>query len=275
MCCSGRTKDGSQQALKQLHGFWTMTYSPTDLPTTTCRCSLKGGRHSFSMSRNGQRFVVFRDRRRHIIPGLIYCGAPRSHGLGVDPTIPCLNDVKPTCAELERFLPTDCEMSNYNAREIVIVRDPRDVVISEYFYLRISDSMEQFIRTRFESITSWIRQRWVWHTTVLRDSSLMLYYEDLQVSEVPYWTLASWFSLNATSAEIHTIVEATSKEALLTMQREGGIKQEHGRNPQVRVSTERNFNDYNLTTETIAWMNYTMSSLLPGILLCKYGLETA
>ncbi|CAN0536225.1 unnamed protein product [Ectocarpus sp. 12 AP-2014] len=78
-----------------------------------------------------------------------------------------------------------------SVRSLVIMRDPRNVVISEY-NMRTNGgdnpmsvgnrSLDEFVQWKFEVIVSWMHQRFMWHTgSLMGPSSRVEVYEDLQV----------------------------------------------------------------------------------------------
>eukprot|EP00752_Nemacystus_decipiens_P012849 g11376.t1 len=216
----------------------------------------------------GEVFLHFKPIPKHEIPGLEAKGScsrrsvshpnswgfqspcPSARDLTRDSLTACLPDTSPTCAQ---YMPP---LDPAVRRMAVIFRDARNVVISEYrmrvrVYHHHLPPLERYIRERFEILVAWIHQRWVWHTTALRDVSRVMSYEDLQEHPHHLMELAAFVGLNCTADEADD------------------VWQRHA-----FVNRRGDYTEHGLSDETLKWMNATMAKILPEAMLDRYGLTS-
>lgn len=216
-------------------------------------------------------FLHFVGRWKHVIPGMTTSSAPkdcqnggRKHRnffqdepvctSGLPPTRErlrgCLWDTSPRCFEFGKI--------TADKRTAVIVRDPREVILSErkmradyYHHAWVKKlTVDEFVRQRFETLVSWTHQRWVWHTqTAMNASSHVIFYEDLQADYLGMVDLAAFMGLDCSSEQ--------AKHVWLSHQSSG---------------PPRDYTTQGLEVETIEWMNATMARLLPVPMVYHYGL---
>lgn len=207
---------------------------------------------------------------KHIIPGMWKDSAPqhcrrgRVHKNYFQENQPCESDLPPSRKRLKECLwdtsPSCFEFENSRAdnRTAVVMRDPRDVILSErdmrieFFKHQwvIEWSIDDFVKKRFQDLISWTHQRWVWHTETLGDSSIILLYEDLREDYAYMVDLANFMGL----------------ECSLEQAKKVWLQHKHS-------SIPKSYSTSNLKTETIEWMNTTMAQLLPIELVNHYGLN--
>ncbi|CAM9270241.1 unnamed protein product, partial [Ectocarpus sp. 13 AM-2016] len=170
-------------------------------------------------------FLHFYGQHKHKIPGMHQHGFPlecrnggRIHQDSFMDLPPCELDEPPTRQRLTSCLwetSPKCvkrmSINRLSARSLVIMRDPRNVVISEY-NMRTNGgdnpmsvgnrSLDEFVRWKFEVIVSWMHQRFVWHTGPLMErSSRVEVYEDLQESHVGFIAIAAFMGLECSEAQ--------------------------------------------------------------------------
>ncbi|CAM9255875.1 unnamed protein product [Ectocarpus sp. 8 AP-2014] len=218
-------------------------------------------------------FLHFYGRHKHKIPGINQHLPPecrnggRIHGDTFMDLPPCESDEPPT-----RELLTSClwdtsprctqlmSMVRPSVRSLVIMRDPRSVVLSEY-KMRAklgrkpagigNRSLDEFIKWKFEVLVSWMHQRFIWHTGPLMErSSHIVIYEDLQESHVGFIDIAAFMGLECSETQAAKVWEAHRQRS-----RDGG------------------YNTYGLPVDTIRWMNITMATLLPPVLACRWEVQ--
>ncbi|CAN0070517.1 unnamed protein product [Ectocarpus sp. 12 AP-2014] len=165
----------------------------------------------------------------------------------------CLWETSPSCVER-------MTMVGPPVRSLVIMRDPRNVVISEY-NMRTDGgenlnavgnrSLDEFVKLRFQVIVSWMHQRFMWHTGPLMErSSHIEMYEDLQESHVGFIAIAAFMGLECSETQA-TRVWSAHRQPL-----RGGSYGTHG-----------------LPVETIRSMNTTMARLLPPTLALRWEVQ--
>eukprot|EP00904_Undaria_pinnatifida_P012542 jgi/Undpi1/8418/HiC_scaffold_25.g10886.m1 len=162
----------------------------------------------------------------------------------------CLWDTSPKCFEFGK--------SSADRRTAVIVRDPRDVILSERkmrleFYRQewVGEiTLDEFVRQRFETLVSWTHQRWVWHTqTAMNASSHVVFYETLQENYLGMIDLAGFMGLECSPEQAEKVWQSHQSSA-----------------------PPRDYSAQGLKVETIEWMNATMARLLPVSMVFHYGL---
>ncbi|CAN0450242.1 unnamed protein product, partial [Ectocarpus sp. 12 AP-2014] len=221
----------------------------------------------------GALFLHFDGNGKHYIPGMK--GEPhpgcdnggRPHENYFGDTPPCLDEEEtPTRERLRACLfNTSALCVQYMPsvdpdvrRSMVIIRDPRDVAMSEremrmkYYrdppWIRKA-TPDVFALKRFEILVSWTHQRYLWHTeTVMAPSSHVVFYEDLKDHHHGFIGMADFMGL------------ACSEEDALEVWRAHRNPAPHG-----------DYSTHGLQQETIQWMNETMARLLPPSLALRWG----
>ncbi|CAN0284169.1 unnamed protein product, partial [Ectocarpus sp. 6 AP-2014] len=218
-------------------------------------------------------FLHFQGRIKHIIPGMdlgipLKCrNGGRLHKEGFMDLQPCDSGESPTRERLESCLwNTTKRCVNYMTstdpavrRSIVLFRDPRDVVISEYkmrtqvFHRDpwiASLSLEEFVQFKFEVLVSWLHQRYMWHTgDLMGPSSHVEFYDELQQrSPVGFIGIARLMGLECSEDQAYKVWKAHKQASP-----NGGFATRVGE-------------------ETIQFMNATMARLLPPSVVIQWGL---
>ncbi|CAM9389589.1 unnamed protein product [Scytosiphon promiscuus] len=218
-------------------------------------------------------FLHFDGNNKHLIPGMSGHAHPgcdnggRAHFNYFGEYAPCLTDDPPTRELLRGCLwKTSALCVQYMPsvdpdvrRSIIILRDPRDVVISERgFRLEYYDdpvwmaqtSADEFVRRRFEIIVSWVHQRYVWHTeSVMAPSSHIVYYDDLKDNYRGLIDMAAFMGLNCSDDDAQRVWWSHRNA------------EPHG-----------DYTTHGLEDETIVWMNATMARLLPPALAARWAI---
>ncbi|CAM9463136.1 unnamed protein product [Ectocarpus sp. 6 AP-2014] len=216
-------------------------------------------------------FLHYKGSNKHVIPGMSWKGHPegcnqggRRHRNFFEDDPPCISGPASTREQLTGclwktssrcmgFVPTE------SRRTAVMLRDPRDVVLSEFRMRRdyyhqekvMAVSVDDFIWDRFQTIVSWTHQRWVWHTeTVLSESSHVMFYDDLQANPMGMIDLAAFMGLECSEDQARKVWESHQNAV------------PHG-----------DYTTHGLQLGTIEWMNATMASLLPTAVSLHWGLN--
>ncbi|CAM9575188.1 unnamed protein product [Scytosiphon promiscuus] len=228
-------------------------------------------RYEFEMlnADTGDVYLHFQGAWKHVVPGLeeskACTGGGIPHHNSFENFYPCSGASGLTRAELTACLPTVTpECTTYlppldpaRRRMAVIFRDPRNLIISEHrmrlevYHQKFKHigPLETFILRRFDIVVAWIHQRYVWHTTTLKDVSHVMFYEDLKDHPRHLADLAAFIGLDCTPEEAEDV-----------------FRRHTYANPPGDYTT------YGLSTETIEWMNATMSKVLPEVMVTRYGL---
>eukprot|EP00903_Cladosiphon_okamuranus_P009203 g8789.t1 len=165
-------------------------------------------------------FLHYKGGNKHIIPGMHMDHPPdgctnggKKHRNFFEDDPPCVSGGHPTRERLRGCLwDTADRCIQYSRGEFrrtaVVFRDPRNVVISEFymrrdFYHKLPHaiSLDDFILARFETIVSWTHQRWVWHTETLKENSFVAYYEELKGNHLGMIDLAAFMGLSCSEDE--------------------------------------------------------------------------
>jgi hypothetical protein len=132
--------------------------------------------------------------------------------------------------ELEHFTP---DRSHYQGKHVLLlVRDPRDVVVSCFFQAtrrknRYEGDMHTFIRSQTHGIRKIIRYYQIWDTSQhFPESFTLLRYEDMHVTpnESLRKALNFFGTTDVTDQEISDAVEFGSFESMKRMETEGSLK---------------------------------------------------
>ncbi|CAN0325939.1 unnamed protein product [Ectocarpus sp. 6 AP-2014] len=219
-------------------------------------------------------FLHFYGQHKHQIPGMHQQELPvecrnggRVHKDSFMDLPPCVLDERPTRQGLTSCLwktSPRCvkRMSIFRhfVRSLVIMRDPRNVVISEY-NMRTNGgdnpmsvgnrSLDEFVKWKFEVIVSWMHQRFMWHTgPVMKRSSHIEVYEDLQETHVGFIAIAAFMGLECSEAQAAEVWNAHRQRS-----RDGG------------------YGSHGVSEETIRFMNTTMARLLPPTLALRWEVQ--
>ncbi|CAB1106385.1 unnamed protein product [Ectocarpus sp. CCAP 1310/34] len=216
-------------------------------------------------------FLHFKGIHKHIIPGMdlgvpVSCrNGGRLHRDYFLDLQPCASDEMPTRDRLVSCLydtSASCVRHMPSAdpavrRSIVIMRDPRNVVISEYMMrTQVIErerwtrtfSLDEFIMWKFEVLVSWIHQRYMWHTgTLMGPSSHITVYEELQRSHLGLIDIAGFMGLQCSEQQAAKV----------------WIGRRH-------PSPSGGYASRGLSVETVSFMNATMARLLPPALALRW-----
>ncbi|CAN0313955.1 unnamed protein product [Ectocarpus sp. 6 AP-2014] len=219
-------------------------------------------------------FLHFYGQHKHKIPGMhqkvlpVECrNGGRVHEDRFMDLPPCELDESPTRQRLTSCLwDTSPSCTNRmsivrpSVRSLIIMRDPRNVVISEY-NMRTNGgakpmsvgnrSLDEFVKWKFEVIVSWMHQRFMWHTGPLMErSSHVEVYEDLQESHVGFIAIAAFMGLECSEIQAAQVWNAHKQ-----------------------LSHDGGYGTHGLPVETIRSMNATMARLLPPTLALRWEVE--
>ncbi|CAM9733943.1 unnamed protein product [Ectocarpus sp. 12 AP-2014] len=168
-----------------------------------------------------------------------------------DRLVSCLYDTSASCV---RHMPSADPAVR---RSIVIMRDPRNVVISEYMMrTQVIErerwtrkfSLDEFIMWKFEVLVSWIHQRYMWHTGMLMGpSSHITVYDELQRSHLGLIDIAGFMGLQCSEQQAAKV----------------WIGRRH-------PSPSGGYASRDLSVETVSFMNATMARLLPPALALRW-----
>ncbi|CAM9127032.1 unnamed protein product [Ectocarpus sp. 13 AM-2016] len=219
-------------------------------------------------------FLHFYGQHKHKIPGMNQPGLPvecrnggRVHEDRFMDLPPCELDESPTRKRLTSCLwdtSPRCtifmSMVRPSVRSLVIMRDPRSVVVSEYNMrthggekpMNVGNrSLDEFVQWKFEVIVSWMHQRFMWHTGPLMGrSSHIEVYEDLQENHFGFIAIAAFMGLECSEAQAARVWDAHKQRS-----RDGG------------------YGTHGLSVETIRSMNTTMARLLPPTLALRWEVQ--
>ncbi|CAB1101820.1 unnamed protein product [Ectocarpus sp. CCAP 1310/34] len=244
-------------------------------------------------------FLHYKGSNKHVIPGMSWKGHPegcnqggRRHRNFFEDYPPCISGPASTREQLTGCLwntSSRCMgfVPSESRRTAVMLRDPRDVVLSEFRMRRdyyhqeevMAISVDDFIWDRFQTIVSWTHQRWVWHTeTVLSESSHVMFYDDLQI-------FSACCCISNLSAPVRGARRLFYTQSSLKANPMGMIdlaafmglecSEDQARNvweSHQNAIPHGDYTTHGLQLGTIEWMNATMASLLPTAVSLHWGL---
>ena len=94
----------------------------------------------------------------------------------------CFKQVNSSCLQRlgsREYLQTRVVSSSKEARQLLIVRDPRHAALSSCVFNVHLESYDSCIRRELTTVTRKVALRYAWHTEVLRDTSRIVLYDDL------------------------------------------------------------------------------------------------
>lgn len=164
---------------------------------------------------------------KHYLPG----GIGRAAGmLGyVNETYENLGLSNCTVIWSETCLPWSLYEPIVDKRAILIVRDPRAVVVSAYHYfpiLRGNASLEDYFLNQVPMTAALTSVRYWWHDFRIRETipSLILFYEDLLDDTInQYFRIASFLRLVPSMETMRSVVNATSATTMQQLEEDGKI----------------------------------------------------
>jgi hypothetical protein len=123
---------------------------------------------------------------------------------------------------LPRIIKSHANYNPYYNRVILLVRDPRDVCVSYYYFLRqrgtipISWTISDFIRNKKYGVTAWVKHSQSWYR-LLHDRQIIqvFRYEDLLTQpEVELAKIADLLGIQITAESINQAIKLASKSAM-------------------------------------------------------------
>jgi hypothetical protein len=158
---------------------------------------------------------------------------------------------------------------------LVVLRDPRDVVISEFYHAHSDDAHQydrnpkliQHITNHFKTACRWTAARYLWHSQKLANHSVIFQYEDVwQPERRPHfiqYLCRELLARNCSEPEVaHVLYHSSSSGA------QADYKLAHGEtNAMVRSAGNTTWRDHASAREMSAHMNNVMKETLPVELL--------
>jgi hypothetical protein len=123
---------------------------------------------------------------------------------------------------LPRIIKSHANYNPYYNRVVLLVRDPRDVCVSYYYFLRQrgtippSWTVSHFIRNKKYGVTAWVKHSQSWYR-LLHDRQIIqvFRYEDLLIEpEAQLAKIADLLGIQITAESIERAIDSASKSAM-------------------------------------------------------------
>ena len=160
-----------------------------------------------------------------------------------------------------------------STQNVLIVRDPRDVAVSAFYYGQHPGvQLDEYVHDVFETMTAWVSFRFRWYTRVALPT-LVVFYEDMLASpDVQLRRLLRFLALDAPMAVLERVANATSADAMRRMEAQGtlpGPNRAGSRFAKVRAAQAGRF-AHELSPATVEYCNRVMLAVLPPVLQKRY-----
>lgn len=197
---------------------------------------------------------------------------------GIGPLHGCFREHDSLNECVAAWEPTHVANSGDTNAFILVLRDPRDVVISAFFYKHggydyASKELADYTESHFLSTAAWTAARWQWFTTHYRDQTHVVCYDDLVNNPMEHargiLSLLQPFDAWVDDDGVAQVVDTVFKGALL--ERERGATAFEGM-PNGAKYREGGSGYYHVLSEDlVGWMNSTLMHILPEGLRMSCG----
>mmetsp|Transcript_2457 Transcript_2457/g.3774 ORF Transcript_2457/g.3774 Transcript_2457/m.3774 type:complete len:241 (+) Transcript_2457:603-1325(+) len=216
------------------------------------------------------------------------CGFVARNKHGFDTKTPCQHTKKTiqhasssSLEGLRKCLHLGCKVDSNQLADparnsyIVLMRDPRDVTISECFHRHppcSSPILERVIHDRLPCITAWVAARYIWHSAKFSRNTHFVFYERLLHDTSAYYPLCDALNVSCTESILEKVIDATTPKETIKFKTELAAKH-HVHKPHivsVRSAGRKNYLNYSLSSYNLKWMETVLRNVLPPDLVQEW-----